>query len=65
MTYRYIKQSGQGLRFDITDSQNNRICIAHDEEFAKIVVRALDADERKQKAIKRGFGKSTLREQGK
>jgi len=62
MTYRYITQSGQGLRFDIMDAQNNRICVAHAEYVAKIIVRALDADERKQKAINRGFGKSPLRE---
>ena len=63
MTYRYIKQSCQGLRFDIMDPQNNRICIAHEEDAAKKIVRALDADDRKQKAINRGFGKSPLREQ--
>lgn len=62
MAHRYIKQSGQGLRFDIFDSANNRICIAHEEGLAKKVVRALDADERKQSAINRGFGKTTLRE---
>jgi len=62
MAYRYITQSGQGLRFDILDSENNRICIAHEEDAAKKIVRALDADERKQSAINRGFGKSTLRE---
>lgn len=41
MTHRYIKQSGQGLRFDILDSKDNRVCIAHEEECAKKVVRAL------------------------
>lgn len=62
MTHRYIRQSGQGLRFDIFDSENNRICIAHKEEYAKKVICALDAYDRKQKAINRGFGKSPLRE---
>jgi len=62
MTHRYVTQSGQGIRFDILDSANSRICIAHDEETAKKIVRALDADDRKQSAINRGFGKSPLRE---
>jgi len=63
MAHRYVTQSGQGLRFDILDSEGQRVCIAHDEEIAKKIVRALDADDRKQSAIKRGFGKSPLREE--
>lgn len=61
MSNRYIKHSGQGLRFEIYDYENNRVCIAHDEQHAKRIVRALDADDRKQSAINRGFGKSPLR----
>ena len=62
MTHRYIKQSGQWLRFDVFDSENKRVCIAHEESTAKKIVMALDADDRKQSAINRGFGKSPLRE---
>jgi len=62
MTHRVNKCSGQGLRFDIFNSENKRICITHTEENAKTIIRALDADERKQKAISKGFGKSPLRE---
>lgn len=60
--YRYQRVSGQGLRFDIFDS-SHRICIAHTEEDAKLIVKALDAEKRKQDVIKAGMGRKALRDQ--
>ncbi len=59
--YRYIIQSGQGLRFDVMTPSNRRICIAHDEKDAKLIVQALNAEARKQSVVSAGMGKSPLR----
>ena len=42
MTYRYVKQSGIGLRYDVISSSGRRIAIAHNEGDAARVVSALN-----------------------
>ncbi len=59
--YSYIERSGQGLRFDVLDPLLDRVCIAHKESDAKLIVRALNAEARKQVALNMGFGKKVLR----
>ena len=45
MTYRYVKQSGQGLRYDVIAPDGMRECIAHNEASAARVVNALNRQE--------------------
>jgi len=42
MTYRYVKCSGQGLRFDILNPDNQRIAICWQEMDAKLIVERLN-----------------------
>lgn len=42
MTYRYIKQSGQGLRYDVIAPDGRRMCIAHNKYDAERIVTALN-----------------------
>lgn len=60
--HRYIEQSGQGHRFDVMTPDNRRICIAHSESDAKLIVKALDAEARKTAVIKAGMGRKVLRD---
>lgn len=45
MKYRYVKQSGQGLRFDIISSSDRRIATACNEVDAARIVCALNRSE--------------------
>lgn len=42
MTYRYVKQSGMGLRYDVFSSRDRRIAVAHNDVDAALVVKALN-----------------------
>lgn len=44
MKYRYIKQSGQGSRYDVVASNGARIGIVHKKVYADKIVRFLNAD---------------------
>ena len=42
MDYRYIEQSGQGLRYDVVTPGGERLCIAHSKRDAKMIVQSLN-----------------------